>query len=87
MALSTSSAESSSTTDTAAAAATLSFSSRLKIYTEPTSVLNGRLPEIRTTEPNSPTARANDSAVPGEDRRRERGQHDPPEHGERSGAE
>ena len=33
-----------------------------KMYTEATSVLNGMLPAISTTEPNSPTARANASA-------------------------
>src|SRR3954453_484897 len=32
--------------------------------TEPTSVLNGRLPEIRTTEPNSPSARPRASPAP-----------------------
>ena len=33
-------------------------------YTEPTSVLKGRLPVISTNEPNSPTARAKLSATP-----------------------
>src|SRR4029079_12781367 len=35
-----------------------------KTYTDATSVLNGRFPEIRTTAPNSPIARANASATP-----------------------
>ena len=34
------------------------------MYTEPTSVLNGRLPVISTSEPYSPIARAKLSATP-----------------------
>ena len=36
----------------------------LKMNTEATSVLNGMLPEIRTSEPNSPIERAKASAIP-----------------------
>ena len=50
--------------DTAAAPAVLSLSIWPKMKTEATSVLNGRLPEISTTEPNSPSARAKASAAP-----------------------
>ena len=49
---------------TAAAPVALSLSIWLKMCTEATWVLNGRLPEISTVEPNSLIARANDSAVP-----------------------
>ena len=52
--------------DTAAAPAVLSLSIWLKMCTEATWVLNGRLPEISTVEPNSLIARANASAVPAE---------------------
>ena len=37
--------------------------------TDATSVLKGRFPEMSTTEPNSPIARANASATPGQDGR------------------
>ena len=37
---------------------------RLKMYTEATSVSNGMFPEMRTIEPNSPTALPNESAAP-----------------------
>ena len=37
---------------------------RWKTYSDATSVLNGRLPAIRITAPNSPIARANASATP-----------------------
>ena len=47
----------------------------------------GRLPEIRTSEPNSPIARANASAVPGEDRRPQVREDDPAEGRQRPGAE
>ena len=47
----------------------LSFSICPKMKTEATWVLNGRLPEISTTEPNSPSARAKASAVARQDRR------------------
>ena len=42
----------------------LSFSMLLRMRTEVTSVLNGRLPDSSTSEPYSLTARANDSAAP-----------------------
>ena len=45
--------------------------------TDATSVLNGTLPEISTTEPNSPIARAKPSAVPVEHRGRQVRQDDP----------
>ena len=70
---STTNAITSSTTDTAAAPVTLSLSIWQKMNTDATSVLNGRLPVISTSEPNSPTARANASADAGEDRRAEAG--------------
>ncbi len=50
---------------------TLSLSIWPKMYTDATSVLNGMLPEISTTEPNSPIARAKASADAGEDRRQQ----------------
>ena len=52
------------TVDTAAAARVLSLSIWLKICTDATSVLNGRLPEISTVAPNSLMARAKARAVP-----------------------
>ena len=62
-----------STTETALAAGRSSLWERLKIHDEATSVLNGRLPEMSTTEPNSPTARAKARPAPartdGEDAR------------------
>ena len=51
-------------TDTAAAPCALSFSICPKTNTEATSVLNGRLPEMSTTDPNSPSARAKPSPAP-----------------------
>src|SRR5206468_1280995 len=52
------------TTDTAAAPV-LSYCSICPLmYREETSVTLGRLPAIRTTDPNSPTARAKASATP-----------------------
>ena len=58
-----------------------------KMCTDAISVLNGRLPEISTTEPNSPTARAKREAGAGDDRRQQAGQHDAAEHREAAGAE
>ncbi len=49
--------------------------------------MNGRLPEISTSEPNSPTARAKLSATPETIAGASDGQHDPPKHGQRPGAE
>ena len=54
----------SSTTETAAAPAGSSFSIWVKTLTEATSVLNGMLPEMSTTEPNSPMARAKPRPLP-----------------------
>ncbi len=54
----------SSTTATAAAPAWSPLSIRPKMKTDETSVLNGRLPVMITSEPNSPTAFANASATP-----------------------
>src|ERR1700757_4034534 len=54
----TSSEISTSTMETAPGRGRSSLWERLKIHEEATSVLNGMLPEMSTTEPNSPTARA-----------------------------
>src|SRR6266516_1414856 len=54
----------SSTTATDAAAAVSPLSIRPKMYTEETSVLNGRLPVMMTSAPNSPIALASASAIP-----------------------
>ena len=72
------------TTETAAAASGSSPSIALKMLTEATSVSNGMFPEMRTTEPNSPTAFPNESADPGEDRGHEVGEDDPAEGRERA---
>src|SRR6266545_3034626 len=53
-----------STSESAAAPAVSPVPRRPKMYTDATSVLNGRFPEISTTAPNSPTARAKASATP-----------------------
>ena len=53
-----------STTETAAAASGSPLSIDLKMLTDATSVSNGMFPEMRTTEPNSPTAFPNESAAP-----------------------
>jgi hypothetical protein len=53
-----------STTDTAAAPVSFPDSIWLRMKTDETSVLNGMLPEIRISEPNSPRARAKASAIP-----------------------
>ena len=58
-----------------------------KMKTDETSVSKGMLPEIRTSEPNSPIARAKASARAGEDRRGEVRQHDAAEDRQRPGAE
>ena len=68
-----------STTDTAAAAGSWSLWVRLKIHDEATSVLKGRLPEMRTTEPYSPRARAKAMPGPGQEGRGHGGQHHPAE--------
>ena len=60
----TSRAIASSTTETAAAVVVRPLSIWLKMKTDETSVLNGMLPEIRISEPNSPIARAKASATP-----------------------
>ena len=75
------------TTEIAAAPIGLSLSICLKMNIEATCVSNGMLPQIRTIEPNSPTARANASAAPLEDRRHEVGQDHAAEDGEADGAE
>src|ERR1700693_5617234 len=54
----------SSTIETAAAPARSSFSIRVRIHCDDTSVLPGTAPPIRTTEPNSPIARENASPPP-----------------------
>jgi hypothetical protein len=54
----------SSSTETAAAPVTSSPSSCPKMWMEATSVWNGTLPEMSTTAPNSPIARAKPSAPP-----------------------
>ena len=64
-----------------------SLSMRPKMNTEATSVLNGMLPAMSTTEPNSPTARANASAAPERIAGHEVGQDDPPEDRRRARAE
>ena len=53
-----------STIETALAAGRSSLCTSPKIHDEATSVLKGRLPEMRTIEPNSPTARAKASPAP-----------------------
>ncbi len=50
--------------ETALAAGRSSLCERLKIHDDATSVLNGMLPEMSTTEPNSPTARAKARPAP-----------------------
>ena len=55
---------SSNTTDTAAAPTGSSLSILEKMKYDAASVLNGRLPVSRTSEPNSPTARANARPAP-----------------------
>ena len=52
------------TTATAAAPALIVAFQHAIHWTAAISVLNGMLPEMSTTEPNSPTARANPSALP-----------------------
>ena len=79
IASSTPSDSSSSTTDTAAAVIGASLSICLKTKTDATCVWNGMFPEIRTIEPNSPTARANASAQPLMIAGPEVRQHDPAE--------
>lgn len=54
----------SNTTDIAAAPVRSSFSIRVRIHCEDTSVLPGTAPPIRTTEPNSPIARENARPAP-----------------------
>ena len=54
---------------------------------EAISVLNGRLLEISTIEPYSPSARAKDSAAPESSAGQDRRQDDPPERRQRAGAE
>ncbi len=51
----------------------------VKMLTEATSVFIGMFPEISTTEPNSPTARAKRETAAGQDRRQQRRQDDPPQ--------
>ena len=51
-------------TEAAAAPPESPLSSRPNTYTDTTSVLNGRFPEMSTTAPNSPSARANASTTP-----------------------
>src|SRR5579875_535250 len=54
----------SSTMDIAAAPVRSSFSIRVRIHWEDTSVLPGTAPPMSTTEPNSPMARENASPAP-----------------------
>ena len=49
--------------------------------------MNGRLPEMSTTDPNSPTARAKASPAPASMAGARLGQDDAPEHTGRGGAE
>src|SRR5271163_3411397 len=53
-----------STTDIAAAPVRSSFSIKVRIHCDDTSVLPGTAPPISTTEPNSPIARENASPAP-----------------------
>ena len=76
------SATTSSTVDTAAAAVTLSLSIWPRMYTDATSVWNGRLPVSSTVAPNSLIARVNASAVPASIAGSRLGQQHPAERGE-----
>ena len=86
-AISSASEIASSTTETAEAPATLPDSIWLRMKTEETSVSKGMLPEIRISEPYSPSARAKASSDAGEDAGQQVGEDDSPEDGEAAGAE
>ncbi len=64
-----------STMDIAAAPVRSSFSIKVRIHCDDTSVLPGTAPPISTTEPNSPMARENASPAPDNSDGQQRRQH------------